>query len=123
MMRLGIYIRNWIENLQKSLEKKKFVFGETDKSIGVLNFRLELSFESTRESEKALQGYLKAFEIAQRNSENTGEICSEIGSAYEKLGQYGKALEFYFKALDIYFEVFGEVHPLVALMYAHCTIC
>ena len=42
---------------------------------------------------------------------------NRIGVAYDKLGEYEKALEFFQKALKIRLQVLGENHPDVATSY------
>lgn len=95
-----------LTNLHTALEIKERMFAEgiakDRKSIASTLHNIGIILLKTKDFERALEYFFKAVKIREEYGDVSGLYLSNIGIAYQQLGQYEESLKFHNEALSIY---------------------
>ncbi len=107
--------------LLESLERRRFIFGETDSSVANSLFSLGNLYNVSGDFLKAESNYLKALEIRTlvfgKYHNNVAASCHSLGSFLARIGRFSEAEDYYSRSIEIGKKNNGDEHSSLADSY------
>ena len=115
-----------LQHLQKSLEIRLQIWGETSYYVGVSLMGMGNLLASMQHYVQAIEHHLRAYTIFKQIQPAPrhflGMSAINLGVCYVEVGQYDKGLTYYLEAKTEYEAVFGEYNAYTAFLYNNLSV-